>query len=148
MTLNLQNYKRVALVWMDEYAEYIYKRRPQYRNLDPGDVTAQKALREKLQCKPFKWFMEEIAFDLPKKYPPVEPPDYGHGFIKSSFQPSFCVDASHFGVSKRFVLFQFYHFYQFYIQAQNLRGSPDLFLPLRFLGGWVQRWSKYSFVGL
>ena len=29
-----------------------------------GDISSQLAIREKLQCKPFKWFMEEIAFDL------------------------------------------------------------------------------------
>ena len=32
-------------------------------------MSAQKAIREKLQCKPFKWFMEEIAYDLVKKFP-------------------------------------------------------------------------------
>jgi len=59
---------------MDEYKEYLYQRRPHYRQLDPGDITAQLAIRTKLKCKPFSWFMKEIAFDLPKKYPPVEPP--------------------------------------------------------------------------
>lgn len=66
---------------MDEYAEYIYIRRPHYRNIDPGDLAEQKALREKLHCKPFKWFMEEIAFDLPLKYPPIEPGDFGVGEV-------------------------------------------------------------------
>lgn len=66
---------------MDEYAEYLYKRRPHYRDIDPGDLTAQKAIREKLQCKPFKWFMENVAFDLPLKYPPIEPPDFGGGEV-------------------------------------------------------------------
>lgn len=28
---SLQNHKRVAVVWMDEYAEYIYKRSPNMR---------------------------------------------------------------------------------------------------------------------
>lgn len=88
-----KNYKRVAVVWMDEYAEYIYKRRPYYRNLDPGDLSRQIALREKLQCKPFKWFMEEIAFDLPKHYPPVEPEDFGSGTISLESNPNMCVDA-------------------------------------------------------
>lgn len=84
---------------MDEYKEYLYKRRPQYRNLEVGDLSAQLEIRERLKCKPFKWFMKEIAFDLPKKYPPIEPPDFASGevssillylhlFIISHFQPS------------------------------------------------------------
>lgn len=76
-----QNYKRVAEVWMDEYKEYLYNRRPQYRSLEAGDLSAQKEIRERLKCKPFKWFMKEIAFDLPKKYPPVEPPDFASGEV-------------------------------------------------------------------
>ncbi|KAL1130306.1 hypothetical protein AAG570_013244 [Ranatra chinensis] len=76
-----RNYRRVAEVWMDEYAEYLYKRRPHYRAIDPGDLTKQRAIRTKLKCKPFRWFMEEIAFDLVKKYPPVEPPDFAHGEV-------------------------------------------------------------------
>lgn len=78
---------------MDEYKEYLYKRDPEkYANIDAGDLTKQKAIREKLQCKPFKWFMEEVAFDLPKKYPPIEPPDYAWGTIQSSSHPSLCAD--------------------------------------------------------
>lgn len=78
---NLQNYRRVAEVWMDEYAEYLYKRRPSYRNIDPGNLTEQKAIRKRLNCKPFKWFMKEVAFDLTKVYPPVEPPDFASGKV-------------------------------------------------------------------
>lgn len=81
----LQNYRRVAEVWMDEYAEYLYKRRPHYRKIDPGDLDPQREIRKKLNCKPFKWFMKEVAFDLVKKYPPVEPPDYGSGQVNKSF---------------------------------------------------------------
>lgn len=66
---------------MDEYKEYIYMRRPHYRGLETGDLTAQFELRQKLQCKSFDWFMKEIAFDLPKKYPPVEPPDFAWGEV-------------------------------------------------------------------
>nr|CAI5852420.1 unnamed protein product [Callosobruchus analis] len=66
---------------MDEYAQYLYKRRPHYKLIDTGDLTEQKALRKKLKCKPFKWFMEKIAFDLPRKYPPIEPGDFGVGEV-------------------------------------------------------------------
>ncbi|XP_057327538.1 N-acetylgalactosaminyltransferase 6-like [Microplitis mediator] len=88
-----KNYKRVAQVWMDEYAEYIYKRRPHLRNLDPGDLTVQKALRDKLKCKPFKWFMENIAFDLVDTYPPIEPEDFALGEIRNMGVLELCLDA-------------------------------------------------------
>lgn len=78
---------------MDEYKEYLYKRTPEkYASIDPGDLTKQKAIREKLQCKPFKWFMDEIAFDLPIKYPPIEPPDFAWGTIQSISNPQLCCD--------------------------------------------------------
>ena len=80
-----QNYRRVAEVWMDEYAEYLYKKRPHYRTIDPGDLTDQRAIRSKLKCKPFKWFMENVAFDLPKYYPPVEPAPLAHGEVREHF---------------------------------------------------------------
>jgi polypeptide N-acetylgalactosaminyltransferase len=63
------NHMRLAEVWMDEYKEYYYIREPQIRKLDFGDISAQVALREKLQCKPFKFFMEKVAYDLVKKFP-------------------------------------------------------------------------------
>ncbi|XP_047493614.1 putative polypeptide N-acetylgalactosaminyltransferase 10 isoform X1 [Penaeus chinensis] len=87
-----RNYRRVAEVWMDEYAEFIYKRRPHYRNIDPGDLSEQKAIRQKLQCRPFRWFMEEVAPDLVKVYPPVEPPDFASGKIQSIVDSNLCVD--------------------------------------------------------
>uniref|UniRef100_V5I8X7 Polypeptide N-acetylgalactosaminyltransferase n=1 Tax=Anoplophora glabripennis TaxID=217634 RepID=V5I8X7_ANOGL len=90
-----RNYKRVAEVWMDEYAQYLYMRRPHYKGIDPGDLTKQKALREKLQCKPFKWFMENIAFDLVLKYPPIEPGDFGVGEIRNLAAPELCVDSGY-----------------------------------------------------
>lgn len=59
-----QNYKRVAEVWLDEFKEYFYKKKPHALELDAGDLSAQFALRKRLQCKSFKWFMENVAFDL------------------------------------------------------------------------------------
>ncbi|KAM3967951.1 N-acetylgalactosaminyltransferase 6 [Aphomia sociella] len=90
-----KNYRRVAEVWMDEYAEYLYARRPHYRHIKTGDLSEQKALREKLNCKPFKWFITHVAFDLTFKYPPVEPTPFAEGQIKPATNPQLCVDAHH-----------------------------------------------------
>lgn len=60
---------RLAEVWMDDFKEFYYIREPQIKRLDFGDVTEQKKIREKLQCKPFKWYMENVAYDLIKKFP-------------------------------------------------------------------------------
>ncbi|KAG8438907.1 hypothetical protein GDO86_005192 [Hymenochirus boettgeri] len=89
-----RNLKRVAEVWMDEYAEHIYQRRPDYRHLSAGDVAAQKDLRRKLNCQSFKWFMAEVAWDLPKYYPPVEPPAASWGEIRNK-KTDLCVDIKH-----------------------------------------------------
>lgn len=67
---------------MDEYKEYFYNKVPHYRSIDPGNISMQKAIREKLQCKPFKWFMEDIAFDILWKYPLVKPPTTAYGEVK------------------------------------------------------------------
>ncbi|KAM9348343.1 polypeptide N-acetylgalactosaminyltransferase 10-like [Symphorus nematophorus] len=90
-----KNLKRVAEVWMDEYAEYVYQRRPEYRHLSAGDMTAQKELRSRLNCKSFKWFMSEVAWDLPKHYPPVEPPAAAWGEIRN-VGSGMCMEIKHF----------------------------------------------------
>ncbi|XP_028159368.1 N-acetylgalactosaminyltransferase 6-like [Ostrinia furnacalis] len=92
-----KNYRRVAEVWMDEYAQYLYNRRPQYLSIDPGDISEQKALRQRLKCKPFRWFITQVAFDLTLKYPPVEPKPFAEGRVKPVIDPSFCIDAHHGG---------------------------------------------------
>ncbi|GAV06528.1 hypothetical protein RvY_16497-2 [Ramazzottius varieornatus] len=98
-----RNYRRVAQVWMDEYAEFIYDHKPHYRTLDAGDISKQVALRKKLHCKSFKWFMTEVAFDLFDHYPPVEPPDYATGEIRNVASNK-CVDTRFGGQNQRFTL--------------------------------------------
>ncbi|XP_062867368.1 polypeptide N-acetylgalactosaminyltransferase 10-like [Trichomycterus rosablanca] len=90
-----KNLKRVAEVWMDEYAEFLYQRRPDYRPLSVGDVSEQRALRQRLQCKSFKWFMTEVAWDLERYYPAVEPPAAAWGELKN-VDTGLCVEAKHF----------------------------------------------------
>ena len=63
------NFVRVIETWWDEYKHYFYEKRPEWAHVDPGDLTAVRAIREKLKCKPFSWFMKEIAYDVTKYYP-------------------------------------------------------------------------------
>ncbi|XP_064087323.1 N-acetylgalactosaminyltransferase 6-like [Macrobrachium nipponense] len=88
-----RNYRRVAEVWMDEYKKYLYMRQPGWLETDTGDISEQLAVRERNKCKPFKWFMENVAFDLAKSYPLIEPPDYCNGTIQSLADPKLCVDS-------------------------------------------------------
>lgn len=79
---------------MDEYKEFLYENSPDwYSSVNTGDLTEQKALRQKLKCKSFKWFMENIAFDLEKFYPSQEPPHFAWGGIQSWHDISACIDA-------------------------------------------------------
>jgi polypeptide N-acetylgalactosaminyltransferase len=88
-----KNFKRVAEVWMGEYAKYIYERDAErYAKVDVGDITKQIAVRDKLQCKSFKWFLENVAMDLVETYPPVPPPAYASGALKHLGSPNLCVD--------------------------------------------------------
>jgi len=96
-----RNYKRVAEVWMDEYKEYLYDRKPYYRDIDAGDLSELVALRKKLNCKPFSWFMKEVAFDLPKHYPPVEPKPFAEGELRN-LGANLCVDTQYRDQNERF----------------------------------------------
>nr|XP_031297956.1 polypeptide N-acetylgalactosaminyltransferase-like 6 isoform X2 [Camelus dromedarius] len=89
-----RNLKRVAETWMDEFAEFVYQRRPEYRHLSTGDLSAQKELRRQLQCKDFKWFMAAVAWDVPKYYPPVEPRPRPWGGLRN-VAANLCVDSKH-----------------------------------------------------
>ena len=86
----------------DEYKDFLYQRSPgKYEKVDPGDLTAQKAIREKLQCKSFDWFIKEVAPDLVLKYPPVDPPDFASGAIQSVANPTYCIDTLSSGEKAR-----------------------------------------------
>jgi len=89
-----KNIKRVAEVWMDDYKKYVYQRHPHYQAENAGDLSQQRAIRSRLQCKSFRWFMEKVAYDQDKHYPAVVPKPYASGLIRSKKDPRFCVEAS------------------------------------------------------
>lgn len=59
------NSQRVAEVWMDEYKEFFYNIRPDLRhNKLYGDVANRTQLRKSLQCKSFRWYLQEVYPEL------------------------------------------------------------------------------------
>ncbi|XP_058465129.1 putative polypeptide N-acetylgalactosaminyltransferase 9 [Malaya genurostris] len=75
-----RNTVRLAEVWLDDYAEYYYdsfggaKNRGQF-----GDVSARKALRKRLKCKSFRWYMENV---FPEQFDPSKA--VGRGEFRSA----------------------------------------------------------------
>lgn len=50
---------------MGKYKELYYRLKPShFSGLDEGNITSQVKLKHRLQCKPFRWFLENVAFDF------------------------------------------------------------------------------------
>ncbi|KAG4066270.1 hypothetical protein HA402_000494 [Bradysia odoriphaga] len=68
------NTVRMAKVWMDDYINLFYLNRPDLKDHpEAGDVTHRRVLREKLKCKSFQWYLENI---FPEKYIPTKNVQY------------------------------------------------------------------------
>ncbi|XP_069472508.1 polypeptide N-acetylgalactosaminyltransferase 5 [Ambystoma mexicanum] len=61
-----RNLARVAEVWLDEYSEVFYGHgyHMNLKEFDLGDLAQQRTLRKELQCKSFKWYLDNVYPDL------------------------------------------------------------------------------------
>ncbi|XP_022257063.1 polypeptide N-acetylgalactosaminyltransferase 5-like, partial [Limulus polyphemus] len=55
-----RNIVRLVSVWLDEWKDFYYMFNPGAKRIEVGDITARKQLREKLKCKSFRWYLENI----------------------------------------------------------------------------------------
>ncbi|XP_030371943.1 polypeptide N-acetylgalactosaminyltransferase 8 [Scaptodrosophila lebanonensis] len=90
-----RNYKRIAEVWLDEYKDKLYANVPSLTYARAGPLKTQRALRERLQCKPFKWFLQHLASDFLAVYPLEDPADFAVGALQSLAAPELCLDTAH-----------------------------------------------------
>jgi polypeptide N-acetylgalactosaminyltransferase len=91
-----RNFKRVAEVWLGKYKEVMYIADPEKAEIDPGDLTKMKMIRDKLQCKPFDYFLEEIAPEMFTRYffNGRYPGYFAHGLVTSEEIKDFCLERS------------------------------------------------------
>ena len=65
---------RVVEVWLDEeFREYFYTREPMVRGYPIGDISKQLQFKKDHNCKSFKWFMDNIAYDVYYQFPKLPP---------------------------------------------------------------------------
>ncbi|VDK42396.1 unnamed protein product [Anisakis simplex] len=59
------NAARTAEVWMDDYKKFFYQVVPAAKNVDIGDLNERLSLRKNLQCRTFRWYLENIYPEAP-----------------------------------------------------------------------------------
>lgn len=93
-----KNNRRLIDVWTDEYRNYFHKVIPDLNMVDAGTIDDRVELRKRLQCKSFRWYLDNVYPEAPL------PKDFYHvGSVCQSLSLSFalspltmpCLDREH-----------------------------------------------------
>jgi len=82
-----RNSMRLAEVWMDDYKRFYYMHRHDLKGKDFGDVESRKAIRKRLNCHSFKWYLENV---FPEKFI-LDENVYAYGEVRNP-SSSLCLD--------------------------------------------------------
>uniref|UniRef100_UPI00358E655F polypeptide N-acetylgalactosaminyltransferase 10-like n=1 Tax=Myxine glutinosa TaxID=7769 RepID=UPI00358E655F len=94
----LQNLKRVAETWMDDYAEVVYRLKPALRAAHSSNVPSERVALQGLSCHNFSWYLSEVAPEVTEYFPIVEPPAIASGKIRNVGARR-CLSASASGIT-------------------------------------------------
>uniref|UniRef100_UPI00398E7275 polypeptide N-acetylgalactosaminyltransferase 18 n=1 Tax=Pristiophorus japonicus TaxID=55135 RepID=UPI00398E7275 len=85
-----RNALRLAEVWMDEFKSHVYMAWNipiENSGIDIGDISERKALRQRLKCKDFKWYLQNVYPEM-RMYMDI----VAYGTLKNSLKSDLCVD--------------------------------------------------------
>ncbi|XP_064097009.1 N-acetylgalactosaminyltransferase 6-like [Macrobrachium nipponense] len=89
---DLLGYKRIVQVWMSvSQRQYVFRRRQDLLSIDAGNLQGLMTLKENLECKPWEYYLNDVAADLTKIFPLEEPRPLARGNVRSLVRTDACV---------------------------------------------------------
>ncbi|GFS28061.1 polypeptide N-acetylgalactosaminyltransferase [Elysia marginata] len=58
------NYERAIRVWMGNYSRFVHSIKPDMKTLDVGDLSEREAIKSKLKCNEFSWYLHNVWPEL------------------------------------------------------------------------------------
>jgi polypeptide N-acetylgalactosaminyltransferase len=89
-----RNLRRLVEVWFDQYKKVYYRHNPFVKKIDFGDISEAVALRKRLKCKSFDYYLKNIAPHILERFPTKRKQDFAVGAIQSRADKSLCIESS------------------------------------------------------